>query len=123
MVGGPNFGWDYCARVITEEEKAGLDLSSVVTAYNGSEPVRAGTLDYFYLAFRRQGFRREAFFPCYGLAESTLFVSGGPAARPPEVLEIDRRRSRAQPRGVTPKARPRSLTRWWVAEGRGSIQP
>ena len=89
MVGGPNFGWDYCARVITEEEKAGLDLSSVVTAYNGSEPVRAGTLDYFYLAFRRQGFRREAFFPCYGLAESTLFVSGGPAARLPEVLELE----------------------------------
>ena len=89
MVGGPNFGWDYCARVITEEEKAGLDLSSVVTAYNGSEPVRAGTLEYFYLAFRRQGFRREAFFPCYGLAESTLFVSGGPAERPPSVLEID----------------------------------
>ena len=51
MVGGPNFGWDYCARVITEEEKAGMDLSSVVTAYNGSEPVRAGTLDYFYLRF------------------------------------------------------------------------
>ena len=89
MVGGPNFGWDYCARVITEEEKAGLDLSSVVTAYNGSEPVRAGTLDYFYLAFRRQGFRREAFFPCYGLAEATLFVSGGPASRPPAVLEIE----------------------------------
>ncbi|HJQ70884.1 MAG TPA: aminotransferase class I/II-fold pyridoxal phosphate-dependent enzyme [Blastocatellia bacterium] len=89
MVGGPNFGWDYCARVITEEEKAGLDLSSVVTAYNGSEPVRAGTLDYFYLAFRRQGFRREAFFPCYGLAEATLYVSGGPAMRQPEVVEID----------------------------------
>ena len=89
MVGGPNFGWDYCARVITDEEKAGLDLSSIVTAYNGSEPVRAGTLENFYKAFHRYGFRREAFFPCYGLAEATLFVSGGPAMRSPEVIEID----------------------------------
>jgi 8-amino-7-oxononanoate synthase len=89
MVGGPNFGWDYCARVITDEEKAGLDLSSVVNAYNGSEPVRAGTLEDFYRAFRQYGFRREAFFPCYGLAEATLFVSGGPASRLPNVIEID----------------------------------
>jgi 8-amino-7-oxononanoate synthase len=89
MVGGPNFGWDYCARVITDEEKTGLDLSSVVTAYNGSEPVRAGTQESFYEAFRQYGFGREAFFPCYGLAEATLFVSGGPAARLPNVIEID----------------------------------
>jgi 8-amino-7-oxononanoate synthase len=89
MVGGPNFGWDHCARVITDEEKEGLDLSSVVTAYNGSEPVRAGTLKNFYEAFAPYGFRQEAFFPCYGLAEATLFVSGGPASRLPNVMEID----------------------------------
>ena len=89
MVGGPNFGWDHCARVITDEEKEGLDLSSVVTAYNGSEPVRADTLKNFYEAFAPQGFRQEAFFPCYGLAEATLFVSGGPATRLPNVMEID----------------------------------
>ncbi len=89
MVGGPNFGWDHCARVITDEEKAGLDLSSVTTAYNGSEPVRADTLKNFYEAFAPYGFRQEAFFPCYGLAEATLFVSGGPASRLPDVMEID----------------------------------
>ena len=89
MVGGPNFGWDHCARVITDEEKEGLDLSSVVTAYNGSEPVRADTLKNFYEAFAPYGFRQEAFFPCYGLAEATLFVSGGPATRLPNVMEID----------------------------------
>jgi acyl-CoA synthetase (AMP-forming)/AMP-acid ligase II len=89
MVGGPNFGWDYCARVITEEEKEGLDLSSIVTAYNGSEPVRASTLQNFHDAFRDYGFRLETFFPCYGLAEATLFVSGGPEGRLPNVLEVD----------------------------------
>ena len=29
---------------------------------------------------RRCGFRREAFYPCYGLAEATLFVAGGSRA-------------------------------------------
>src|SRR5215213_4099868 len=89
MVGAPNFGWDYCARLIKEEEKEALDLSSIVTAYNGSEPVRADTMNDFYKAFARQGFNQESFFPCYGLAESTLFVSGGPSTRLPRVIEVD----------------------------------
>ena len=46
-------------------------------AFNGAEPVRAETLDAFAEAFAPCGFRREAFYPCYGLAEATLIVSGG----------------------------------------------
>jgi hypothetical protein len=42
----------------------------------GSEPVRAATLDGFSTAFEVSGFRRSAFHPCYGLAESTLIVCG-----------------------------------------------
>jgi acyl-CoA synthetase (AMP-forming)/AMP-acid ligase II len=34
-------------------------------------------MDRFARAFASCGFRREAFYPCYGLAEATLFVSGG----------------------------------------------
>jgi hypothetical protein len=45
-------------------------------AFNGSEPVRADTLDRFIHAFEPFGFRRSAFYPCYGLAEATLLVSG-----------------------------------------------
>ncbi|HVF91386.1 MAG TPA: aminotransferase class I/II-fold pyridoxal phosphate-dependent enzyme [Blastocatellia bacterium] len=89
MVGAPNFGWDYCARLIKEEDKEGLDLGSIVTAYNGSEPVRADTMGDFYKAFARHGFKQESFFPCYGLAEATLFVSGGPSTRLPIVIEVD----------------------------------
>ncbi|MCA1633791.1 MAG: AMP-binding protein, partial [Acidobacteria bacterium] len=74
--GAPNFAYDLCARRITDEQKAALDLSSWEVAYNGAEPVRAETLDAFAAAFARCGFRREAFLPCYGLAEATLFVSG-----------------------------------------------
>ena len=46
-------------------------------AYVGAEPVRVDTLDLFARKFAPLGFRRESFFPCYGLAEATLYVSGG----------------------------------------------
>ena len=81
--GGPNFAYDLCARKVGEEEKAGLDLSSWAVAFNGAEPVRARTMERFAAAFAPCRFRREAFFPCYGLAEATLFVSGGALAAAP----------------------------------------
>ncbi len=83
--GGPDFAYDLCVRKIGEEERAGLDLSSWTVAFNGAEPVRAGTLERFAAAFGPCGFRRKAFFPCYGLAEATLFVSGGDRKTPPVV--------------------------------------
>ena len=83
--GAPNFAYDHCVKSITEEQKQGLDLRSWNVAFNGAEPVRADTLDRFAEAFARQGFRRDAFFPCYGLAESTLLVSGGPPG-PPRII-------------------------------------
>jgi acyl-CoA synthetase (AMP-forming)/AMP-acid ligase II len=65
-----------CVDKIAPEQMAGLDLSCWRNALNGSEPVRAATLDRFARAFAPCGFRREAMFPCYGLAEATLFVTG-----------------------------------------------
>ena len=76
--GGPNFAYDLCTKKTTSEQRAQLDLSSWTVAFNGSEPVHPDTLDRFIAAFGPCGFRPEAFFPCYGLAEATLFVSGGP---------------------------------------------
>ena len=46
-------------------------------AFNGAEPVRLETVNRFAAQFADCGFRREAFVPCYGLAEATLLVSGG----------------------------------------------
>jgi acyl-CoA synthetase (AMP-forming)/AMP-acid ligase II len=74
--GGPNFAYDLCAKKITAAQKETLDLSSWNVAFAGAEPVRAETLDAFADAFTQCGFRCEAFLPCYGLAESTLFVTG-----------------------------------------------
>jgi 8-amino-7-oxononanoate synthase len=87
--GAPNFAYDHCVDCVSEEQKASLDLSSLTLAYNGSEPVRAATLDRFANAFAGCGFDRKAFFPCYGMAETTLFTSGGPPQRRPHTLEID----------------------------------
>jgi acyl-CoA synthetase (AMP-forming)/AMP-acid ligase II len=75
--GGPNFAFELCLRRIDEAERAELDLSSWEIAFNGSEPVRPETIDAFSEMFAPCGFRREAFFPCYGLAEGTLMVTGG----------------------------------------------
>jgi acyl-CoA synthetase (AMP-forming)/AMP-acid ligase II/alkylation response protein AidB-like acyl-CoA dehydrogenase/acyl carrier protein len=88
--GAPNFGWDYCAKKINDEQKQRLDLSSLVVAYNGSEPVRATTLRSFTDAFAACGMRDTALFPCYGMAETTLFVAGGPIASAPQVRTVSK---------------------------------
>ncbi len=87
--GGPNFGYDLCARKVRHEDLAGVDLSAWRVAFNGAEPVRAATLRAFTDAFARHGFRPEAHFPCYGLAEATLFVCGGPESTGTGVLAVD----------------------------------
>jgi acyl-CoA synthetase (AMP-forming)/AMP-acid ligase II len=78
--GGPNFAYDLCVRKISAADRADLDLGSWDTAFNGAEPVRAETMARFAEAFGGCGFQAKAFFPCYGLAEATLFVSGGSGA-------------------------------------------
>ncbi len=81
--GGPNFAYDLCAQKITAEQRQALDLRAWTLAFSGAEPVRAETLDRFTTTFAPQGFQREAFYPCYGMAETTLMVTGSPrSARP-----------------------------------------
>jgi acyl-CoA synthetase (AMP-forming)/AMP-acid ligase II len=76
MSTAPNFAYDLCARRVTEEQCRDLDLSGWQLALNGSEPVRAGTLELFARRFAAAGFDSVAFVPCYGLAEATFYVSG-----------------------------------------------
>ena len=75
--GGPNFAYDLCVRKTSAEQRSTLDLSRWVVAFNGAEPIRKETLKRFADAFESCGFRRRAFYPAYGLAETTLKVSGG----------------------------------------------
>lgn len=85
--GGPNFAYDLCVRKTTPEQRATLDLSHWEVAFCGAEPVHGDTLERFAAAFAQSGFRREAFYPCYGLAEATLFVTGGLKSAPPVVVD------------------------------------
>lgn len=86
--GGPNFAYDLCTRKISPERRAGLDLSCWKVAFNGSEPVRQDTLERFVAAFERCGFRPDAFYPCYGLAEATLFVTGRSTVSQPVIHTV-----------------------------------
>lgn len=85
--GAPNFAYDYCVRRIPVEDRAELDLSSWQVAFNGSEPVRAATLDRFSAAFGPYGFRARSHYPCYGMAEATLLVAGGAVGVAPHRLD------------------------------------
>ncbi|BBD63728.1 amino acid adenylation [Nostoc commune NIES-4072] len=87
--GGPNFAYDLCVHKITPKQREGLDLSSWSLAFNGAEYIRAETLDKFAATFAPYGFRREAFYPCYGMAETTLFVCGGEKKSPPVVSQVE----------------------------------
>ncbi len=88
IMGAPNFAWDLCARRIRPDQREGIDLSSVLVAFNGSEPVRAETLTAFSEVWRPFGFNSNAWHPCYGLAEATLFVAGD-TRTPHRVLSLD----------------------------------
>jgi acyl-CoA synthetase (AMP-forming)/AMP-acid ligase II/acyl carrier protein len=88
--GAPNFAYSLCVSKTTPEERAGLDLSQWRLAFCGAEPIRAETLKHFAEAFEPAGFREDAFYPCYGLAEATLLVTGGDGPQRPLVKRVDR---------------------------------
>ena len=83
-----NFAYDMCVDRIREKDCEGLDLSSLEIAYSGAEPIREATLNRFTKRFAPYGIRREAFYPCYGLAESTLIVTGGKKLSPLRIRQV-----------------------------------
>jgi acyl-CoA synthetase (AMP-forming)/AMP-acid ligase II len=105
--GGPNFAFDLCVRQATPERlrDLALDLSCWTVAFNGAEPIRPDTIDRFSRTFEPYGFRREAFMPCYGLAEGTLYVTGAPKGRGPITRFVERQALRSgQVRSAQPDA-------------------
>jgi thioester reductase-like protein len=89
--GGPDFAYALCARKAQPQDLVGLDLSCWELAFSGAEPVCAETLDHFARVFGDAGFDRRAFYPTYGLAEATLFVSGGVPGSGHRALSCDAR--------------------------------
>ncbi len=86
MSGGPNFAFETCLRSVTDDDLASLDLSCWKAAPCGAERIRPETLERFAERFAPCGFRKEAFLPGYGLAESTLIVTAHAAGRRYETI-------------------------------------
>lgn len=74
--GGPNFAYELCLSRIDERQIEKLDLSCWKVAFNGAEPIRSDTLRRFAETFASAGFNEKAIYPCYGMAEGTLLVTG-----------------------------------------------
>jgi len=85
--GGPNFMYDLAARSIRPEQLEGVDLASWRVAFCGAEPIRAATIARFAERYAAHGYRPEAFYACYGMAEATLFVAGASVDAAPTVIE------------------------------------
>jgi acyl-CoA synthetase (AMP-forming)/AMP-acid ligase II len=100
--GAPNFAYELCVQKIADDDLNALDLSTWALAYSGAEPVRAATLDRFARRFGGVGFPREAFYPCYGMAETTLFVTGKRRDEAPRTLLIDEAAYSHDLRAVSP---------------------
>lgn len=78
----PNFAFDLCVDATTEADRADLDLSSLVVASNGAEPVRIDTLRRFHETFAKYGLGDQVLCPGYGLAEATLKVTSNSPDQP-----------------------------------------
>jgi acyl-CoA synthetase (AMP-forming)/AMP-acid ligase II len=74
--GGPNFAFEYLLRRYDSLTLTGVDLSRWEVAFCGAEMVRPSTMQRFARQFADSGFRAGALYPCYGLAEATVFVTG-----------------------------------------------
>jgi acyl-CoA synthetase (AMP-forming)/AMP-acid ligase II len=88
--GGPNFAFELSIRAARPDRMAGVDLSSWTLAFNGAEPIRPETVRRFIETFAPYGFRPEAMYACYGLAEGTLLVTGGAKSAKPVFKSVSR---------------------------------
>ncbi|MCE9528347.1 MAG: AMP-binding protein, partial [Planctomycetales bacterium] len=87
--GGPNFAYDLCTQKITDDQLEGIDLGCWKVAFNGAEPVRAETLEKFTQRFAPFGFKNTSHYACYGMAETTLIVTGSYSGRGPIIRSFD----------------------------------
>jgi fatty-acyl-CoA synthase len=86
----PNFGYEMLTAAVSPAEAAELDMTRWRIAFNGAEPVLQRTVAEFTARFGPAGFRPEAMFPVYGMAEATLAVTFPPLGRAPVFDWVDR---------------------------------
>lgn len=84
LSGGPNFAYALCNKRASHQLKLSLDLSTWQLAFAGAQMVFESTFNQFNATFSPFGFNPSIFYPCYGLAESTLYVTGARSMQPPQ---------------------------------------
>ena len=79
--GGPNFAYDLCVRKIDARADARGARPVAAGRWPSTAPSRCAPRRWSASPrpSPRAASGREAFYPCYGLAEATLFVTGGAA--------------------------------------------
>lgn len=87
--GGPNFGYELCAKWIKRFPQASMDLSCLKLALCGAEPINPDIHRRLSDNFRPYGFNENVFFPVYGLAEHTLIASGSHFGEAPVIRGFD----------------------------------
>lgn len=71
--GAPNFAFELVMKKMSDEDTLKLDLTHLRWLFNGAEPINYPTLRAFLDKFKLE---EKVLYPVYGLAETTLMVSG-----------------------------------------------
>ncbi len=122
FAGAPDFAYTLMASQIKQEEKIGLDLSSLITFYSGAEPVRKNSFDAFYSSFKDYGLKETSLYPTYGMAETTLVISGDSIEKPPKYITIDKQSYQQNKVKILPLQAKNGLTLASVGKTRPDMQ-
>ncbi len=115
----PSFGYDLAARRIDHSSRVeGIDLSSWRAAGIGGDMIQPRVLARFAEMFAPYGFRREAFVPSYGMAETVLAISFAPPDVGMQMDRIDRQRLATDHEAVATRIEDPKLARDFVLCGR-----
>lgn len=98
--GAPNFAYKLCCEKIQLEDIHDMDLSCWKVAFNGSEPIHHKTLLEFACRFSPWGFQEESLYPCYGMAEATVFVAGFSHKECYRIATIDKARLESEHKAI-----------------------
>ncbi|MBE9572637.1 MAG: AMP-binding protein, partial [Proteobacteria bacterium] len=86
----PNFAYELCMTKIGRNQLSTLDLSSWEVALNAAEPIFYDTMKRFTEMFSPCGFKYNAFFPAWGLAEATVLITTSSRMKGPIVQKVDK---------------------------------
>jgi len=84
----PNFGLEYVLRRVASPDIATMDFSRWKALVCGAERVAKGTLEDFGRLLEPAGFTKRSILPAYGLAESTLAVTGKPIGQATSTVKV-----------------------------------